>query len=332
MRLASGFALGVISVCVIVAALLVRSDASFEQAMEDYAAPSDRFLNMSDGNQAHYRDQGNPDGPVVLMLHGEGSSLHEWEAWVPLLEDRYRLISLDLPGHGLTGRTTYGLYDRLNVTNFVLRFARDLGISSYTLVGRDFGGEIAWTLARYRPQLVDELVLIAPTGLGLGVDQDSILGRAARDPLLQPIARWVGPRWMTAGRLREQVADDTLLTPDLIDRQWTLARLPGNRQAAIARHQLPRYRDLADLDAGIEVPTLLIWGAEDEVARYDPFRLEWILRSHFSGGPDENPVAVLEDTGHMPQLEQPHQTAAIFDLFMRREGADSPLAAESRNP
>ena len=53
--------------------------------------------------RAHIRDTWPRDGPAVLLIHGFGSSLHTWEASTLLLEDRFRVVSLDLPGFGLTG-------------------------------------------------------------------------------------------------------------------------------------------------------------------------------------------------------------------------------------
>ncbi|MEJ2140697.1 MAG: alpha/beta hydrolase, partial [Gammaproteobacteria bacterium] len=51
----------------------------------------------------HYRDQGCHECPAIILLHGSNSSLHTFESLIDNLKDRYRLISYDQPGHGLTG-------------------------------------------------------------------------------------------------------------------------------------------------------------------------------------------------------------------------------------
>ncbi|MGV0033428.1 MAG: alpha/beta fold hydrolase [Candidatus Azotimanducaceae bacterium WSBS_2022_MAG_OTU7] len=58
----------------------------------------------------HYRDEGNASGYPLVLVHGSNASLHTWEPWVSLLGDDYRIISLDLPGHGLTGGVPDGDY------------------------------------------------------------------------------------------------------------------------------------------------------------------------------------------------------------------------------
>ena len=58
---------------------------------------------LTGGLSVHYRDQGNPDGVPVVLIHGTAASLHTWEPLVEELGSDYRLITLTLPGHGLTG-------------------------------------------------------------------------------------------------------------------------------------------------------------------------------------------------------------------------------------
>ena len=65
-------------------------------------APS-QFVEVA-GVRLHIRDTGPRDGSAVLLIHGFGSSLHTWEAWASLLENRFRVIALDLPGFGWTCR------------------------------------------------------------------------------------------------------------------------------------------------------------------------------------------------------------------------------------
>src|SRR5512135_2763756 len=55
--------------------------------------------------RAHYRVRGPEDAPVLLLLHGSNATLFTWEPWSMRLSDHYRVVSVDLPGHGLTGAT-----------------------------------------------------------------------------------------------------------------------------------------------------------------------------------------------------------------------------------
>ena len=68
---------------------------------EKYTDESSKFMAVDD-LVIHYRDQGT--GPTLVLLHGVGSSLHTWDGWVNRLEPHYRILRIDLPGHGLTGK------------------------------------------------------------------------------------------------------------------------------------------------------------------------------------------------------------------------------------
>ena len=58
-----------------------------------YSNESSRFLDDGNGGKIHYRDQGNKNGPAILLIHGSNSMLQTWEPLVALLDDKYRLIS-----------------------------------------------------------------------------------------------------------------------------------------------------------------------------------------------------------------------------------------------
>lgn len=87
----------------ILAGFLYKGDLPREWVDAKYANAASRFLTLDSGARIHYRDEGNPGGEPLVLLHGANASLHTWEPWVELLGDRYRIITLDLPGHGLTG-------------------------------------------------------------------------------------------------------------------------------------------------------------------------------------------------------------------------------------
>ena len=65
-----------------------------------YASSASRFVDVGGGLTMHVRDEGNPNGPVLVLLHGSNASLHTWEPWVERLKAKYRIISLDQIGHG----------------------------------------------------------------------------------------------------------------------------------------------------------------------------------------------------------------------------------------
>ena len=76
-----------------------------------YSSAASQFVDAGGGLTVHLRDEGKRDGPVLVLLHGSNASLHTWEPWVARLGAKYRIISLDQIGHGLTGPNPTGQYD-----------------------------------------------------------------------------------------------------------------------------------------------------------------------------------------------------------------------------
>ena len=79
---------------------LRRGDIPYDTLETIYASDASEFITLSDGLKLHYRDEGQADGPVLVLVHGFAASLHTWEPWVARLSDTYRLVSIDLPGMG----------------------------------------------------------------------------------------------------------------------------------------------------------------------------------------------------------------------------------------
>ncbi|HEY5339109.1 MAG TPA: hypothetical protein VIJ85_12950, partial [Rhizomicrobium sp.] len=78
-------------------------DISRAKLEAKYATPPSEFIMLPDGARAHVRDQGLKTGPVLVLIHGSNASLFTWEPWVSRLFQNFRIVSMDMPGHGLTG-------------------------------------------------------------------------------------------------------------------------------------------------------------------------------------------------------------------------------------
>lgn len=126
-----------------------------------------------DGTSARYRVTGPADAPVVLLLHGIGRSLDDWDEQHRLLGATHRVISVDLAGFGLSEplpeRHTLDALSR-----WVGRFCDALGLGStgpFDVVGNSLGGAVAMRLSTLRPGLVRRLVLLDSAGFGATVTQ-----------------------------------------------------------------------------------------------------------------------------------------------------------------
>src|SRR5689334_21792435 len=128
-----------------------------------YAGPHSQFIDVG-GVHAHVRDEGKPDGMPLMMIHGSLGSLQVWDGWVAELKDRYRLISVDLPGHGLTGPWPRGEYTVEAYADFVEVLADALDLNRFAIAGQSMGGAVAWTFAVTRPERVSQLILVDSSG------------------------------------------------------------------------------------------------------------------------------------------------------------------------
>src|ERR1700753_3167566 len=104
--------------------------------------------------RAHYRVRGPENGPVLLLLHGSNATLFTWEPWSKALSDHFRVVSVDLPAHGLTGATANHDYTQAGMANFVLAFADKLGLKRFALAGNSMGGGVAARFAEEHPDRV----------------------------------------------------------------------------------------------------------------------------------------------------------------------------------
>jgi 3-oxoadipate enol-lactonase len=146
------------------------------------------------------REAGRPDGPVVVLLHGLGlDSALAWYRIIPLLEDRFRIVSVDLHGSGKTDRSR-GDFEIADMADEAAGAIRALGVDRATVVGYSMGGAVAQELTHRHPLLVERLVLVAtpafhPPSWRMARTVIGILGRA-----LERISRievsWVWYRYL----------------------------------------------------------------------------------------------------------------------------------------
>jgi pimeloyl-ACP methyl ester carboxylesterase len=297
-------------ICLGLAALgasVVRFDLPAGELAAKYSNRDSRWAEV-EGMQVHYRDRG--EGSAVLLLHGSNASLHTWEPWVAGLRDGHRVVTVDFPGHGLTGprpddRRGYTVRE---LVDFVDDFADAVDLDRFTVGGNSLGGWVAWQYAVRHPDRVERLVLVDAGGYPM--ETPGALGfRILMTPGLRDLTRWVSPRAAFEASLRDSYGDPSRITPQLIDRYYELNLREGNRAATITRFSTPFSYDEAASIPSIRVPTLVLWGGEDHV-------LPPAFAERFGREIPGATVRVYPGLGHVPMEEAPERTLPDVQAFL----------------
>lgn len=305
------FALGVIGGVLLWA---WRPDLPRDVLIQRYTNAHSKFVDVG-GVRAHVRDEGRADGMPLVMIHGSLGSLQVWEGWVRELQDRLRLISVDLPGHGLTGPWPRGDYTIEAYTDFIEVLADALHLDRFAIAGQSMGGAVAWNFAATRPERVTHLILVDSSGFRDG-SATALSTKLAHLGWLSDIGIYFKPRSMVRRALLDTYADPAMVTPERLQRYSDLQRFPGNRPATLQRLRTEEPLDPTVL-RHLAVPTLVIWGARD---RQLPVNEAYRFQSDIKGAR----LAIFSRLGHAPMEEDPKATAAAVAAFLPKEPPPAP--------
>ena len=259
-------------------------------------------LSLSSGHSAgplSYLELGRKDRPCVVFVHGFGANLLTWQLCLVPLASAFRVVALDLPGHGQSTREV-GAGDLDFMTGWLAEAFDLLGIDRAHMIGHSMGAKIVIAFSARHRDRVSSLALISPAGMGAAFH-------------IEPIERLLAE----AGRERAEAAARHLLGPrsgnlihPLAESLHEAAADPG-RNAAMRklldhslRHgagTLPVGFDWGDLP----YPVKILWGDRD---RLIPMPL-----------PDRlppAPLALIAHTGHLPHMEAPGDVVSALRSFL----------------
>lgn len=253
-------------------------------------------------------------GTPVLLIHGFGASVQIWRPVLAALGQRHRVLAVDLPGFGRSGRPaaspTLGFMAR-----FVREFLDAIGVARVALVGHSFGGGVALRFALDFPERLERLGLVGPAALG----------RRAHPLLLLMTLPGVGEllslpsRAGTAMLFRLAMHNRDALGNAVIDEGYQLARLPGAQRSFLrtlraAGHLLGQrrafYRPILARLPEISAPTLVLWGRQDRIVPDASTAANAIPGAR---------IEVWEECGHLPWIEHTHRFNALLLDFLAQD-------------
>lgn len=255
----------------------------------------------ADGLRFFYREAGDPQAPVLLLLHGFPSSSHQFRNLIPQLASHFRVIAPDLPGFGFTqvpAERSYR-YTFDNLAKSLEAFVDELGLTRYALYFFDYGAPTGLRLALAHPDRVTGLVSQNGNAYleGLGdawapiraywADPSPANRQAVHDGMLN----LEGTKWQYV----QGVANPDSVAPESYTLDAALLERPGNKDIQLDlfldyANNLTLYPEFQAFFRRARLPTLAIWGKNDPI--FIPAGAQAFRR--------DNPDAVVEllDTGH----------------------------------
>ena len=331
--------LGLIGLVVIAVAVgyfaLRRPDISYQALAARYESPASRYMDLPGEIHMHYRDEGaaQPEGapiPTILLIHGYSASLHTWAPWVERLKQNdYRIISLDLPGHGLTSAPAGYRASIPAYVEAVRAFTQAMHLTRFAVAGNSMGGNVAWEYALAHPEQIDALILVDSAGWPHPEDnaaEDAPMMRLLENPAIGPVLRNLDNTRLFRQGLRASFANADLADEAMITRYVELSRAPGHRNILLQLRTGYSGRRVASNEtlAAIATPTLILWGAQDHLI---PVADAEKFHNAIAG----SEVIVYDGAGHILQEEKADDTAMAVHEFLYRvheQGMEAMPAAE----
>ena len=284
------------------------ADVVFDQ--QKASVPHSQYSKFADvdGLRIHYLDKG--EGTPVVLIHGYTSSTYTWKDEFDELAKRYRVIAIDLKGFGFSAKPD-GDYSRRAQGELVARFLRGLNVEGAWLVGNSMGGETALNVAVDHPEMVSGLVLIDSAGI-------KVAGRTSLAPWylqLPVVGRLLTALALTSDSLvraglEKSFYDDSKISDERVAAYYQPLKTQGGQLSATRARAQFELLPVEDRIDSIKVPTLIIWGAEDELIPLEAGR----KLNELIGG---SKLVVFEECGHVPQEEMPERVLSEIIGFVK---------------
>lgn len=273
-------------------------ELSKEEVEAKYLLNTSNFIKI-DGVRIHYTDEGN--GPTILLLHANYANLIDWNPWVNRLKGEYRVIRIDIPGHGLTEADPKKDYSMERTVSLVEEILDKLEVQSLSIAGASLGGTIGLRYAHKNPNKIENLILVSPGALN-----PRIRGRteAVKLPKFFEIIAYITPRSVTETLLKGGFGDPRNITEELVTRWHDLLLREGQRDAQIDRVNQYISGNIDEILNEIYSPALIMWGGKNNVV---PVELAYEMKAMMSNSSDVKMI-IYESGGHQLVQELGIQT------------------------
>lgn len=266
---------------VIVSLLLAFSTGALSQALQEKTV-------TVFGAKINYVETGDPAKPKVILLHGLGGSIGNWQTNTAALAQSYHVIALDQIGFGKSDKP-FLKYRVGTYVDFLDKFMSELKIEKASLVGNSMGGWVAGLMAVKYPNRVEKIVLADAAGIiPASFNEADIyqLNNSTRDEI--------------RANLKKIFANPVLQNNEALVDQFLTLRVATNDGNTINSliESIKRKEDFLNSRlAEIKKPTLIIWGKQDGLL---PVTDAYAFNKGIAG----SELVVFDACGHVPQFEK----------------------------
>ncbi len=288
------------------------SDISKESIEAKYLLESSDFIEI-DGVNIHFAIDGT--GPDLLLLHANYANLIDWNPWVDQLKKHFRVIRIDIPGHGLTEADPSNDYSMQRTVFLLENFLNELEIDTLSIAGASLGGTTSLHYASQNPEKIDNLILVSPGALN-----PRVRGRTEPVTLPKPfeIIAYITPKIITETLLKGGFGDPNNVTDQLIKRWHDLLLREGQRDAQISRVNQYVSGDIDRVLSEVRAPALIMWGKKNNVVPVDlAYEMKDMMKNSL-----RIEMIIYESGGHQLVQELGIQTGKdALEYLMNYEGA-----------
>jgi pimeloyl-ACP methyl ester carboxylesterase len=274
----------------------------FEQVQDGYVDNA--------GVTIHYVTLGR--GPLMILIHGFPEFWYSWRHQMPELAEQFQVVAVDLRGYNLSDKPAgVEAYKMRHLVGDIVALIGHLGANQAAVVGHDWGGMVAWTLAMFHPELVERLIICNlphPTGLAREL---------AHNPQQQQNSQYAREFQAESAHERLTVEQLTAWIREAEARPHYRAALLRSDLAALlnyykANYPRPPYTEPASAPPKIQCPVLLIHGLADT------FLLPGALNNTWEWLDQDLTLVTVPGAGHFVHQDAPDFVTRSMVMWLGR--------------
>lgn len=250
-------------------------------------------------NKIRYLEDGKSD-QNILLLHGLGGYAERWSNVIPFLAKKFHLYVPDMIGYGQSDKPTAD-YTPEYFVKFVFDFMEAVGIKNTVMMGTSLGGQVVIECAATQLPTIKKIILISPAGI---MRKSTPTLDAYTMAALYPSKEAVKNAYQMMVGPGKQVSEIS------IERFITNMSRPNAKMAFLSTLLgLKNAPDIYDKLEKITVPTMLIWGKEDNLIPFE-YSQQFILSIN------NCKFIAMEGCGHSPYVEAPEKLSELVIKFL----------------